>query len=173
MCYKKALHQNVDSYKMKKIFSFVTALIMAFAVLSCTPDNPLDDNNGPATEQGTTTPDGDQPEGDEGQQPGDGGQPGDTPGDGGEDQPGEGQEPGGDNGQPGEEPAPTESYYVKVAQSYDDWSGDYLITYTSGSSVIVLNSFGDTKGYGTYILYASPSFVIVALYWSPTLEWIP
>ena len=132
---------------MKKIFSFVTALIMAFAVSSCTTDNPLDDN-GTGTEQGPAAPDGDQPEGDEGQQPGNGGQPGDTPGDGGEDQPGEGQEPGGDNDQPGEEPAPTESYYVKVAQSYDDWSGDYLITYTSGSSVIVLNSFGDTKGLG-------------------------
>ena len=129
MCYKKALHQNVDSYKMKKIFSFVTALIMAFAVSSCTPDNPLDDN-GTGTEQGPAAPDGDQPEGDEGQQPG------------------EGQEPGGDNGQPGVEPAPTESYYVKVAKSYDDWSGDYLITYTDGSEVIVLNGFGDTRGSG-------------------------
>lgn len=46
---------------------------------------------------------------------------------------------------------PTESYYVKVAETLSDWSGDYLITYTSGSEVLVLNSYGDTKGYGTDI----------------------
>ena len=40
------------------------------------------------------------------------------------------------------------AYYTKVAQTYNDWSGEYLITYTSGSSVTVLNSYGDTKGYG-------------------------
>ena len=41
-----------------------------------------------------------------------------------------------------------QAYYTKVAQTFDDWSGEYLITYTSGSSVTVLNSYGDTKGYG-------------------------
>ena len=46
---------------------------------------------------------------------------------------------------------PQESYYVKVAESYSDWSGDYLITYTSGSNVLVLNSYNDTKGYGVDI----------------------
>ena len=46
---------------------------------------------------------------------------------------------------------PVSAYYVKVAQSYDDWSGDYLITYTSGSTVTVLSSYGDTKGYGSDI----------------------
>ena len=68
-----------------------------------------------------------------------------TPGnpDAGDDLPGEGQDP-----TPEPDPTPSEAYYVKVAQSYDDWSGDYLITYTSGSSVMVLNSFGDTKGLG-------------------------
>ena len=68
-----------------------------------------------------------------------------TPGnpDAGDDQPGEGQDP-----TPEPEPTPREAYYVKVAQSYDDWSGDYLITYTDGSEVIVLNGFGDTKGSG-------------------------
>ena len=68
-----------------------------------------------------------------------------TPGnpDDGDDQPGEGQDP-----TPEPEPTPSEAYYVKVAQSYDDWSGDYLITYTDGSEVIVLNGFGDTKGSG-------------------------
>lgn len=68
-----------------------------------------------------------------------------TPGnpDAGDDQPGEGQDP-----TPEPDPTPSEAYYVKVAQSYDDWSGDYLITYTDGSEVIVLNGFGDTKGSG-------------------------
>ena len=46
---------------------------------------------------------------------------------------------------------PQESYYVKVAESYSDWSGDYLITYTSGSTVLVLNSHDETKGYGVDI----------------------
>ena len=46
---------------------------------------------------------------------------------------------------------PVAVYYVEVAQSYDDWSGDYLITYTSGTSVKVLTSYGDTKGYATDI----------------------
>ena len=46
---------------------------------------------------------------------------------------------------------PVSAYYLKVAQSYDEWSGDYLITYTSGSTVTVLSSYGDTKGYGSDI----------------------
>lgn len=46
---------------------------------------------------------------------------------------------------------PVEAYYVKVAETYNDWSGDYLITYTSGSKVLVLSSYNDTKGYGTDI----------------------
>ena len=42
---------------------------------------------------------------------------------------------------------PTESYYVKVAESYDDWSGDYLITHTAASSIKVFDSFnGSDKG---------------------------
>ena len=43
---------------------------------------------------------------------------------------------------------PQESYYVEVAESFSDWSGDYLITYTSGSTVLALNSHDETKGYG-------------------------
>lgn len=62
---------------------------------------------------------------------------------------GETTDPGENPGEnPTPEPTPVEAYYVKVNQSYDDWSGDYLITYTSGSEVIVLNGFGDTKGSG-------------------------
>ena len=80
-----------------------------------------------------------------------------TPGnpDAGDDQPGEGQDPTPEpepdptpDPTPQPDPTPSEAYYVKVAQSYDDWSGDYLITYTDGSEVIVLNGFGDTKGSG-------------------------
>ena len=124
---------------------------MAFAVLSCAPDNPLD--NGADTEQTPTTPGGDDQSGDdnqpggsgnENQQPGEnsGGDEGQQPGEG-EDQPGEQPDP-----TPEPDPTPTESYYIKVAQTYDDWSGDYLITYTSGSTVTVLNSFGSEKGLG-------------------------
>ena len=59
--------------------------------------------------------------------------------------------------QPTEPEQPAEAYYVKVAESYSDWSGDYLITYTSGGSVLVLNSYGDTKGYGIDISSAVTS----------------
>ena len=64
------------------------------------------------------------------------------PEDGGEEDPGT-EEPGNQE--------PQDSYYVKVAQSLSDWSGDYIITYTSGSSVLALNSYSDTKGYGVEI----------------------
>ena len=53
--------------------------------------------------------------------------------------------------EPEEPEEPQDAYYVKVAESYSDWSGDYLITYTSGGTVLVLSSYGDTKGYGTDI----------------------
>ena len=52
---------------------------------------------------------------------------------------------------------PKEAYYVKVAETYSDWSGDYLITYTSGSNVLALNSYSDTKGYGLDISSALTS----------------
>ena len=57
----------------------------------------------------------------------------------------------GNNDGPDVPEQPKESYYVKVAETLSDWSGDYLITYTSRSEVLVLNSYGDTKGYGTDI----------------------
>ena len=53
--------------------------------------------------------------------------------------------------QPEQPQEPVEAYYVKVAESYNDWSGDYLITYSTSSSVLVLNSYGDTKGSGVEI----------------------
>lgn len=40
-----------------------------------------------------------------------------------------------------------EVYYTKVGQDYEDWSGDYLITYTTSSSIKVFDSFsGSDKG---------------------------
>ena len=57
----------------------------------------------------------------------------------------------GNNDGPDVPEQPKESYYVKVDEDLSDWSGDYLITYTSRSEVLVLNSYGDTKGYGTDI----------------------
>lgn len=59
-----------------------------------------------------------------------------------------GQETPGTDPTPEPEPEQGPVYYVKVAEDYSDWSGDYLITYTSGSTVSVLNSFSDSKGYG-------------------------
>ena len=42
---------------------------------------------------------------------------------------------------------PEDAFYTKVAQSYDDWSGDYLITYSSASTIAVFDSFsGSDKG---------------------------
>ena len=70
------------------------------------------------------------------------------PEDGEEEKPGDTEDPDGE--EPGNQ-EPQESYYVKVAQSLSDWSGDYIITYTSGSSVLALNSYSDTKGYGVEI----------------------
>lgn len=69
-----------------------------------------------------------------------------------------------DTGNPGteepdtEEPGteePSEAYYIKVGQSYSDWSGDYLITYSSGTSVLVFDSWeGDDKGASDTDLYS-------------------
>lgn len=48
-----------------------------------------------------------------------------------------------------------ETYYVKVSQQYDDWSGEYLITYDDGSSILVFNSWeGSDKGASTKDLYS-------------------
>ena len=44
---------------------------------------------------------------------------------------------------------PQESYYVKVAQDFSDWSGDYLITYTTAISIKVFDSFSDSSKGGS------------------------
>ena len=62
---------------------------------------------------------------------------------------GEGTEvtPGGSGNEGGGTPEVTDSYYVKVAESFSDWSGDYLITYSTSSTVSVFDSFSeDNKG---------------------------
>ena len=124
---------------MKRILIYLLALILVGAqAFSCEVVDPSEDS-----EVVTPGQDGDNPE-QGGGQPGQGNGTTDTPNP--DPDPTPDPEP-----EPEPEPTPTESYYVKVAQSYDDWSGDYLITYTSGSTVTVLNSFGDTKGYGTDI----------------------
>ena len=113
------------------------AAIVAIAFLSCQPENlPEEPNN-------DGKPDVENPEGGETDEPG-------TPGEG--DNGEEGENQGGEDPdtpttpEPEPEPEqPQESYYVKVAQSFSDWSGDYIITYTSGSSVLALNSYSDTK----------------------------
>lgn len=122
---------------MKRILIYLLALVLVGSqAFSCDVADPSEDS-----EVVTPGQDGDNPD-QGGDQPGQGDGTTDTP------DPDPDPDPTPD---PEPEPTPTESYYVKVAQSYDDWSGDYLITYTSGSTVTVLNSFGDTKGYGTDI----------------------
>ena len=119
---------------MKRILIYLLALVLVGSqAFSCDVADPSEDS-----EVVTPGQDGDNPD-----------QGGDQPGqgDGTTDIPGPDPDPTPDP-EPEPEPTPTESYYVKVAQSYDDWSGDYLITYTSGSEVVVLNGFGDTKGSG-------------------------
>ena len=122
---------------MRRILIYLLALILVGSqAFSCEVVDPSEDSEVVTPGQG-----GDNPE-QGGDQPGQGNGTTDTP----NPDPDPTPDP-----EPEPEPTPTESYYVKVAQSYDDWSGDYLITYTSGSTVTVLNSFGDTKGYGTDI----------------------
>ena len=119
-----------------------------------TPENP--GNQNPDTPDNPDQPGTDNPDNPGNEDP-------DNPGNEDPDKPGneDPDKPGNDNpdnpgnedpdnpGNEGPEPEePQESYYVEVAEDFSDWSGDYLITYTSGGSVLVLNSYGDTKGYG-------------------------
>ena len=98
------------------------AAILAVALLGCQPENL------PEGPDDNGKPDVENPEG---------GQTGD------QEKPGEGETT--------DPEQPQECYYVKVAKSFSDWSGDHIITYTSGSSVLALNSYSDTKGYGVEI----------------------
>jgi len=113
---------------MKRIFTLITAFTLLLA--ACGPEGPYTDQtpDGPETEQPETPGQGD-PE---------------TPGEGEPEDPGQG-----DPENPGQEdpetPAvPEESFYVKVAENYSDWSGDYLITYTTSSTITVFDTFSGT-----------------------------
>lgn len=45
---------------------------------------------------------------------------------------------------------PDAAFYTKVDKAYDDWSGEYLVTYTTSSTITVFNSFsGSDKGVST------------------------
>ena len=113
----------------KSFILFLTAVIM----MACTPLTPVVPDNSENPE-GTEQPDNSEdPE---------------TPGN--PDNPDTPEDPG-TSEDPVTPEEPQEVYYVKVAETYSDWSGDYLITYTSGSNVLVLNSYNDTKGYGVDI----------------------
>ena len=119
------------------------AILLAIVALSCKPEELPDGNNKENTENTDDTGNGDddgpsrpiRPDGDK---------------ENGDENDNSGNDDGNDN-EPTVPEQPKESYYTKVAESLSDWSGDYLITYTSGSEVLVLNSYSDTKGYGTDI----------------------
>ena len=125
-------------------------LLAAALMAACTPITPVepDDQESPGTE---TPVDPENPGNQDPENPGNedpenpGGEEPENPGN--EDP----ENPGNEDPVPDTPEEPKVAYYVKVAETYNDWSGDYLITYTSGGNVLVLNSFGDTKGYGTDI----------------------
>ena len=123
---------------MKKIIAILLSMLIGFS--ACEPVE-TDNANGEDTE---VTPGG---SGNGNENEGGGN---DNEGTGGEGT-GEGNDGTGSGNEGGETPEVTESYYVEVAEDYSDWSGDYLITYTKGSTVLVLNSYSDTKGYSNDI----------------------
>lgn len=119
---------------MKKIIAILLSMLIGFS--ACEPVE-TDNANGEDTE---VTPGG---SGNGNENEGGGNENEGTGGEG----TGEGNDGNGSGNEGGETPEVTESYYVEVAEDYSDWSGDYLITYTEGSTVLVLNSYSDTKGY--------------------------
>ena len=116
---------------MRAIKIFVTVLIIM--LFGCQPISIPDESQKPDVENTEQNPEKDNPE---------------------EDNPEDEESGENENPEQGEEPdtpttpeQPQESYYVKVAQSFSDWSGDYLITYTSSSEIKVFDSFsGSDKG---------------------------
>ena len=135
---------------MRKRYLLLIAAALMAACTPITPEEP-DDQDRPGTETPVDpeNPDNQDPENPSGQDPENpGGQDPDVPGN--EDP----ENPGNEDPETPVVPEPEEpqeSYYVEVTENFSDWSGDYLITYTSGSTVLVLNSHDETKGYGTNI----------------------
>ena len=55
-----------------------------------------------------------------------------------------------------EDPEAQPAFYVEVAESLSDWSGDYLLTYSTSSSILVFDSWnGDTAGGSENDIYDS------------------
>ena len=55
-----------------------------------------------------------------------------------------------------DEPEAQPAFYVEVAESLTDWSGDYLLTYSTSSSILVFDSWnGDTAGGSENDIYDS------------------
>lgn len=127
---------------MRKRYLLLIAAALMAACTPITPEQP-DDQDRPGTE---TPVDPENPDNQDPENPG--GQDPENPGNEDPENPG-GEEP--DTPVVPEPEEPQESYYVEVAENFSDWSGDYLITYTSGSTVLVLNSHDETKGYGADI----------------------
>lgn len=103
-------------------------LLLAVVALSCKPEAlPGGDNSKENTENTDDTGNGD------------------------DDGPSRPDRPGGENGDGGNDDSETqESFYVIVDENFSDWSGDYLITYTSSGSINVFDSFSsDSKGAST------------------------
>ena len=127
--------------RKKRYLILIAAALMA-ACTPITPEQP-DDQDHPGTE---TPVDPENPDNQDPENPG--GQDPDVPGNEDPENPGN-EDP--DTPVVPEPEEPQESYYVEVAEDFSDWSGDYLITYTSGSSVLVLYSHDEAKGYGVDI----------------------
>lgn len=110
---------------MKRTIRYVlSAVIVAAQAFSCEPidpaDPPVDETPGQEQEPGT----------------------GETPGQG--EEPGQGEQGG------TQTPQPSPAFYQTVTQEYTDWSGDYLIAYSTSSSIDVFNSWtGTDKGAST------------------------
>ena len=113
---------------------FCTAIILGLLIVACGPDvQPTPDNQ---DKPGTETPvDPENPDG-----PGN-----EDPDDPGKDDPDTPDPDDPDTPVDPEPEVPQESYYVEVAENYSDWSGDYLITYTTSSTVTVFDSFSDSS----------------------------
>ena len=132
---------------MKK--TFFTALILGLFAFGCGPEGPVNPDE-PET-PGIENTDPEVPGNEDPETPKDPEEPTDpeTPV---EPEPDEPVEPEPDEPELPEEPQ--EAYYVKVAENFSDWSGDYLITYTTSSSIKVFDSFsGSDKGVSGTDLY--------------------
>ena len=134
--------ENLTEHTIKKLKGDLDYNLIRLPCTPITPEQP-DDQDRPGTE---TPVDPENPGNQDPENPG--GQDPENPGNEDPENPG-GEEP--DTPVVPEPEEPQESYYVEVAENFSDWSGDYLITYTSGSTVLVLNSHEETKGYGVDI----------------------